>query len=83
MKKCFGLLLLSFVLISCAKSPTNTTTTTGSNADDPPSINSVDVVKAQPHEATLAPGESGETVVLVKIANGYHVNANPPSQQFL
>jgi DsbC/DsbD-like thiol-disulfide interchange protein len=86
MKKCLGLLLLSLVLIGCAKAPTtnNTaTTTTSSNADEPPSINSVDVVKAQPQEATLAPGESGETLVLVQIANGYHVNANPPSQPYL
>jgi DsbC/DsbD-like thiol-disulfide interchange protein len=40
-------------------------------------------VKAQPQEATLAPGESGEMLVKVQITNGYHVNANPPSQPFL
>ncbi len=85
MKKCLGLLLLSLVLIGCARTPTNNTatTTSESNASEPPSINSVDVVKAEPQEATLAPGGSGEAVVLVKIANGYHVNANPPSQPYL
>jgi DsbC/DsbD-like thiol-disulfide interchange protein len=73
MKKCLGLLLLSSVLIGCAKAPVSST-----NDNEPPSINSVDVVKAQPQEATLAPGESGETLVLIQITNGYHVNANPP-----
>ena len=78
MKKCLGLLLLSSVLIGCAKSPS-----VSNNDKEPPSINSVDVVKAQPQEATLAPGESGETLVKLQITNGYHVNANPPSQPFL
>jgi Disulphide bond corrector protein DsbC. len=87
MKTCLALLLLTFVLIGCSKAPTNNTATTSSNsnanANDPPAINSVDVVKAQPQEVTLAPGGSAETVVLVQIANGYHVNANPPSQPYL
>jgi DsbC/DsbD-like thiol-disulfide interchange protein len=78
MKKCLGLLLLSSVLIGCAKAPDSST-----NDKEPPSINSVDVVKAQPQEATLAPGESGETLVSIQITNGYHVNANPPSQPYL
>ena len=85
MKKCLGLLLVSVIVIGCAKAPANNTATTtnSSNADEPPSINSVDVVKVQPQEATLAPGESGETLVLVQITNGYHVNANPPSLPYL
>jgi len=86
MKNCLWLLLLSLALASCAGAPTNNTATTtnNSNANEPPSINnSVEVVKAQPQEATLAPGGSGEAVVLVQIAHGYHVNANPPSQPYL
>jgi len=81
MKTCLALLLLSLILIGCSKAPTNNSATTTSNA--PPAINSVDVVKAQPQEATLTPGGSGETVVLIQISNGYHVNANPPSQPYL
>lgn len=80
MKKYTGFLLISLALIGCSKAPTTNTTV---NESDPPSINSVDVVKAQPQETTLAPGESGEALVLVQIANGYHVNANPPSQPYL
>jgi DsbC/DsbD-like thiol-disulfide interchange protein len=81
MKTCLALLLLSLILIGCSKARTNNSATT--TANDPPAINSVDVVKAQPQEATLTPGGSGETVVLIQISNGYHVNANPPSQPYL
>ena len=80
MKKYFGLILISLALIGCSKAPTTNTTTTN---NEPPSINSVDVVKAQPQEATLAPGESGDALVLVRITPGYHVNANPPSLPYL
>jgi len=80
MNKCSALVLISLALIGCSKAPTTNTTT---NDKDPPSINSVDVVKAQPQEATLAPGESGQMLVVVQITNGYHVNANPPSQPYL
>ena len=77
MKKCLGLLLLSLFLIACNKAVPTT------NDNEPPAINSIDVVKAQPQEATLAPGESAEMLVMVQIQNGYHVNANPPSQPYL
>ena len=80
MKKSLGLLLLSLVLIGCGQASTNAPT---NDNNDPPSINSVDVVKAEAQEVTLAPGESGETLVLIEITNGYHVNANPPSQPYL
>ena len=36
-----------------------------------------------PQETTLTPGESGDVLVQLKIADGYHVNANPPSQSYL
>lgn len=88
MKKYFGLIVLSLALAGCAKTPTTTTNTasttpSSSNDADTPAIRSVDVVKARPQEATVAPGGSGESVVLLQITNGYHVNANPPSQPYL
>ena len=43
----------------------------------------MDVVKANPQEISLAPGESGDALVRLQVANGYHVNANPPSQSYL
>ena len=71
------LLLLSALILSCAKAPTNTAD------NDPPRISSVDVVKPTPQETTLAAGESGDVLVRLQIKDGYHVNANPPSQLFL
>jgi len=50
---------------------------------EPPSIKSVDVVKATPQETTIAKGESGVALVRLRIKDGYHVNANPPSQSYL
>ncbi len=46
-------------------------------------IASVDVVKATPQETTLARGESGDALVQLQIADGYHINANPPSYSYL
>ena len=79
MKNCKWLLVLCCLVMACAKAPTNETT----NANEPPSINSVDVVKANPQEVTIAAGESGEAVVRLRITDGYHVNANPPTFSYL
>lgn len=77
MKKC--VLLVGLCLFAaCARTQTNQ-----QNDSEPPRINSVDVVKVMPQETTLAPGESGDALVRLQIANGYHVNANPPSQSYL
>jgi len=75
--KQLALLLLCLLITACAKTGTNTTD------NEPPRINSVDVVKAMPQETTLAPGESGDALVRLQIQNGFHVNANPPSQSYL
>ena len=84
MKHLLPLLLLGLLVTACTKAPTNTTTnTTASDQPEPPAIKSVDVVKVMPEETTLAPGESGDLLVRLQIANGYHVNANPPSQSYL
>lgn len=61
----------------------NNTQPAAANASEPPSINSVDVVKPTPQETTIAAGESGEAVVRLQITNGYHVNANPPTFSYL
>jgi len=67
------------LLAACAhKQPAPQTTET-----EPPPIKSVDVVKAMPQETTIAKGESGVALVRLQIKNGYHVNANPPSQSYL
>ena len=70
------LLVLCLLMSACAKKPAE-------NTDDPKPIASTDVVKATPQETTLTRGHSGEIVVPIKIANGYHINANPPSFPYL
>lgn len=77
MKQLVLLFLVCLLITACAKAPTNTT------ESEPPRINSVDVVKAMPQETTLAPGASGDALVRLQIQNGYHVNANLPSQSYL
>jgi len=78
MKNCLWLLVLCCAGLACSKPPTNT-----QSANEPPAINSVDVVKANPQDVTIAAGESGEAVVQLQITSGYHVNANPPSFSYL
>ena len=68
--------ILCCLVIGCAKAPAE-------KPAEPPSIKSVDVVKASPQEVTLTPGEAGDAVVKLEIKNGYHVNANPPSFSYL
>ena len=76
MKKLILLVALCCLLTACARARVE-------NDNDGPRINSVDVVKVLPQETTLAPGESGDVLVRLQIQNGYHVNANPPSQSYL
>jgi hypothetical protein len=83
MKNCKWLLVFCCLVVACAKAPTNNTQPAATNANEPPSINSVDVVKANPQDVTIAAGESGEAVVRLQITNGYHVNANPPTFSYL
>src|SRR5678809_118716 len=71
-----GLCLLAACAHKQPTPPQNTET-------EPPPIKSVDVVKAMPQETTIAKGESGVALVRLQIKNGYHVNANPPSQSYL
>ena len=77
MKKHILLVALCCLLTACAR------TTSVENDNDAPQINSVDVVKVLPQETTLARGESGDIPVRLEIKDGYHVNANPPSQSYL
>ncbi len=83
MRKQICLLVLCCLMMACAKAPADKVESTSSPAGVPPQIASTDVVEATPQETTLARGDSGEVLVPIKIANGYHVNANPPSFPYL
>jgi thiol:disulfide interchange protein DsbD len=76
-------IILLFCLAGCQKLPADNTQANASSANEPPRIASVDVVEASPEEITLARGESGAALVRLRIANGYHVNANPPTFSYL
>ena len=75
-------LILCCVLTACAKGPTNQPASAPIGVE-PAAIKSTDVVKATPHEATITRGDSGDLVVPIKITQGYHVNANPPTFSYL
>jgi hypothetical protein len=70
-------LYLCLVVVGCTKPQPP------SNTNQKPGVTSTGVVKATPLPATLAKGESGEAIVRLKIDNGFHVNANPPSFPYL
>jgi hypothetical protein len=54
-----------------------------SNTDQRPEVTSTGVVKATPLAAGVTRGESTESIIQLKIDNGYHVNANPASFPYL
>ena len=80
MRKHICLLVLCCLVTACAKRAVENAE---SNANEPPRIASTDVVEATPRETTLVRGQSGDVLVPIKIANGYHINANPPSFPYL
>lgn len=76
------LFVLCCLVAACAKAPSSDSPA-APVAVEPPKIRSVDVVQATPQEATITRGESADVVVPIKIKDGYHVNANPPTFPYL
>jgi hypothetical protein len=81
--------LLSLAFVACGKSE-NTTRQEGSAASPAPSqspspqlISSASVVQVRAPGVEVDAGSSTEASVVLTIASGYHVNANPPSQSYL
>jgi hypothetical protein len=76
--------LLTFTLAACAKteSPVTTNTSTSANAqavDATSKAPLADVVRASAVETVLMAGSTAEASVRLNIADGYHINANPPT----
>ena len=71
--------LLLFFSASCASQTTNTATTPSTSQ----ARNSVDVVKVNAHPVEIKPGSTADAIVDITIERGYHVNANPPTFQYL
>jgi DsbC/DsbD-like thiol-disulfide interchange protein len=79
------ILLLLSATAACSRSAVNNQNqgATSNTAGEPPRIASVDVVKATPQQVDIPAGGSADTTLDLKIQNGYHVNANPPSYPYL
>ena len=69
---------LCLIVVGCGRN-----TQPPSNANMRPGVTSTGVVKVTPIGASLAKGESGEATLRLKIDDGYHVNANPPTLPYL
>lgn len=74
---CF--LVSSCLALSCQRQPTQTS----AEAPAEKRIASTDVVKVEPRPVEITAGGSAEADVRLVIQNGYHVNANPPSEPYL
>jgi DsbC/DsbD-like thiol-disulfide interchange protein len=79
------ILLLLVAMAACSRSTTNSQNQPNvvNTANEPRKIASVDVVKATPQEADIPGGGSADVTVRLKIQDGYHINANPPSYPYL
>jgi DsbC/DsbD-like thiol-disulfide interchange protein len=77
--------LLLVAMAACSRSATSTQSqpTVANTASEPRRIASVDVVKVIPQEADIPGGGSADVAVRLRIQNGYHINANPPSYPYL
>ena len=72
--------LLLFALSGCSKPGPNQTATPSPEA---PKISSGSVVKVSVTPLEIKAGESNEALVTVTTQGGYHINANPPSFEYL
>ena len=83
--KIAAILLLLVAIAACSRPATDTSNqpTMASPANEPRGIASTDVVKATPQEADIPGGGSVNVSVRLKIQDGYHINANPPSYPYL
>ena len=76
--------MLFLISTACSRAGgNNSSSPTPSSGTQPRRISSVDVVKASPEQVTISPGGTVAAHVRLKIDDGYHVNANPPSFPYL
>ena len=81
------LLLFSLLTITaCAdaeRQPSRVESNTGGATIDADKQPGDDVVRASATEARVVTGAEGEAVVIINVAEGFHVNANPASDKYL
>lgn len=91
--KLIAILLCSPLLFSACATNRNGEQATQSNssnavpqisgAEQTVSRSSAEVVKVNAHVVDINAGGSGEATVEIQVANGFHVNANPPTFPYL
>jgi thiol:disulfide interchange protein DsbD len=83
MKLILCLLTLCFLLAGCSPQSNMSKTPASASPVEAKKITSTGVVHATAKPVDVSPGGSGELIVALKIDNGYHVNANPPTFPYL
>ena len=83
MKLFWCLPTLCIFVAGCSSHPNGSQTPASAPPVEAKKITSTGVVHATAKPVNLSPGGSGELIVSVKIENGYHVNANPPTYPYL
>jgi DsbC/DsbD-like thiol-disulfide interchange protein len=63
--------------------PVNEAAPTETASTEAKRVSSVNVVQATPKFVELSRGDTAELVITLKIQDGYHVNANPPTFPYL
>lgn len=85
MSKSIAIASLSLILVgiaACSRSDQNSGAGT-SPSPEAPKISSESVVKVSVAPIEIKAGQSNEAVVKVNTQSGYHINANPPSFDYL
>jgi ABC-type Fe3+-hydroxamate transport system substrate-binding protein len=84
MKLILCLLMLCVFFAGCSSRPNTSGTRASASPVEVKKITSTGVVHATAKPVVdISPGGSGELIVALKIDNGYHVNANPPTFPYL
>jgi DsbC/DsbD-like thiol-disulfide interchange protein len=81
-----GCLLFLLIASACSKPAQNSVSQPATSATPAPSaqrITSESVVKVSAEPVSIAAGGTAQLIVTLKIQNGYHVNANPPTYSYL
>jgi len=76
------LCIFSLFVLACSRS-TNTGAPGSNGGSEGRRISSTDVVKVNAERVTITRGDSVDAPVRLRIDNGFHVNANPPSYSYL
>lgn len=67
----------------CTQRPANTNTVVANANTQPPKVTSTGVVKVEVQPVELKQGTTVDSSIVLRIDQGYHINANPASDPYL